>query len=134
MTRCLNRYRKEAGWSSSESGRLTIHLVTSDTRGAGRRIADDLGFDLTIIPAGEGAIEAKQKILEGLGPDKTVVFGNGANDVAVLRDAALGIVVLGAAEGAASQAVLAGDMVVQSIECALDCLLDPLRVVATLRR
>ncbi len=116
------------------SEKLSLHLVTSDTRGAGKRISEELGLPLTIIPADRPAREAKLEILRKLGPERTVVFGNGANDELVLREASLGIVVLGAKEGAATSALIAGDMVVQSIECALDCLLDPLRLIATLRR
>jgi len=50
-----------------------------------------------------------------------------------LRAAALGICVLGA-EGAAGAAVLAADIVVPDPLTALDLLLHPDRVVATLRR
>ena len=50
----------------------------------------------------------------------------------MLQEAALGIAVLGP-EGLAAEALLAADVVVASIEDALDLLLRPHRLVATLR-
>ncbi len=116
------------------SEKLTIHLVTSDTRGKGRAIAERLGAQVEILDASENAIEAKRRILHTLGADRTVVFGNGANDAGALQDAAIGIAILSPNEGAASSALLASDAVVPSIETGLDLLLDPLRLIATLRR
>jgi soluble P-type ATPase len=62
-----------------------------------------------------------------------VAIGNGANDAAMLSTAALGIAVLGP-EGTARESIEAADVVVTSIEIGLDLLLNPRRLVATLRR
>ena len=62
-----------------------------------------------------------------------VAIGNGANDVSMLRAAALGIVVVGP-EGLATEAIAAATIVTLSIADALDLLLNPKRLVATLRR
>jgi soluble P-type ATPase len=51
----------------------------------------------------------------------------------MLEEAALGIAVLGP-EGLAVPALLAADVLVASIEDALDLLLNPRRLIATLRR
>jgi len=59
--------------------------------------------------------------------------GNGANDVAMLQAAALGIAVLGP-EGMAAAAIPAADVLVGSIHDALDLLSEPRRLIATLRR
>ena len=67
----------------------------------------------------------------GLGA-RTVAFGNGANDALMLRKARLGICVMHG-EGASLQALLASDVLVASAEEALDLLLKPARLVATLR-
>ena len=61
-----------------------------------------------------------------------VVIGNGANDALVLEAAALGIVVLGP-EGASSRALRAADIVCSAVTDALDLLLDPTALAATLR-
>ena len=62
-----------------------------------------------------------------------MVIGNGANDVLVLEGAALGIAVIGP-EGASSAALRAADVVCASIVDALDLLLEPRALTATLRR
>jgi soluble P-type ATPase len=61
-----------------------------------------------------------------------VAIGNGRNDVNMLAEAALGIAVMGP-EGTSSEAVRAADVVVMSINEALDVLLHPERLKATLR-
>lgn len=61
-----------------------------------------------------------------------VAVGNGANDARMLERAALGIAVLGP-EGLALSCLQAADVVVPDILAALDLLLFPRRLVATLR-
>jgi soluble P-type ATPase len=61
-----------------------------------------------------------------------VAIGNGRNDRKMLDVAALGIAVCGA-EGAAAETLQAGDIVVGRIVDALDLLLHPKRLMATLR-
>jgi soluble P-type ATPase len=78
--------------------------------------------------------ERKQKaeFVDGLGSQSVVAIGNGANDVEMLHRAALGIAVLGG-EGLAAKCLNAADIVVPSIEVALDLLIYPKRLLATLR-
>jgi soluble P-type ATPase len=71
--------------------------------------------------------------VEQLGTEQVVAIGNGANDAQMLSAAALGIAILGR-EGLASEALQAADLVVGGIEDALDLLLHPPRLIATLRR
>ena len=79
--------------------------------------------------------EAQQKafFVRELGPETVVAVGNGANDAAMLGEAAIGIAVLGP-EGLALDALLAADVIVPNILAALDLLQDPSRLVATLRK
>jgi soluble P-type ATPase len=72
-------------------------------------------------------------VVDGLGAGQVVAIGNGANDVDMLRTSALGIAVLGP-EGLATPALLAADVVVASIDDGLDLLLQPKRLIASLRR
>jgi len=76
--------------------------------------------------------EQKRSLVERLGAERVVAIGNGANDAGMLQAAALGIAVLGP-EGLAGEAWQAAD-VVAGIHQALDLLLHPRRLVATLRR
>jgi soluble P-type ATPase len=74
----------------------------------------------------------KLKYIQQLGPDGVACIGNGRNDRLMLKEAALGIAVL-QEEGAATQTLMAADVVAPSILAALDLLIHPLRLVATLR-
>ena len=107
---------------------LAIHLVSADTFGTLEQVADLL--QVTAVRAASG--EEKLRQLDRLGHDRCVVIGNGANDALVLEAAALGIAVLGP-EGASSAALRAADVVCTSGVDALDLLLEPTALSATLR-
>lgn len=112
------------------SKKLDIHILTADTFGTAARICHGLPVTLHVIPERD-QIQAKEKYLNGL-PLKTVAIGNGRNDMEMLADAALGIAVMGP-EGTSTEALRAADVVVMSINDALDLLLHPERLKATLR-
>jgi P-type E1-E2 ATPase len=121
-----------AGRLAALSDRVAIHLVTADTHGNAEQIAERLGVRFAQIkPLEEG--RQKAVLAERLGASRVVAIGNGANDAQVLSTAALGIAVLGP-EGLAVEALQAADLVVGRIEDALDLLLNPSRLAATLRR
>ena len=107
---------------------LDLHLLTADTFGTATELARRLGIELATISDGE----EKARVVARLGPDATVAIGNGRNDVPMLQVAAVGIAVLGP-EGAAAPALAAADLVCRSITDALDLLLDPTALVATMR-
>ena len=110
---------------------LTVLMVTADTQGQATAIAEQLRVELALVTPG-GEAEQKRALVERLGAEQVVAIGNGANDVGMLQAAALGMAVLGA-EGLAGEALQAAD-VVASIHDALDLLLHPQRLAATLRR
>jgi len=114
------------------SDRLTLHLLTADTHGRQAAIDGQLGLKAVRIPAG-GEAEAKAAYVRSLGSESVVALGQGANDTGMLREAALGICILGP-EGAAVEALMAADVAAPNITEALALLALPLRLVATLRR
>jgi P-type E1-E2 ATPase len=107
---------------------LDVMLLTSDTRGTATGTANRLGVTVRIATSG---LE-KEDVVRTLGPERTVAIGNGRNDEAMLRVAALGIAVIGP-EGAATSVVRVADVVCSSITEALDLVLDPATLVSTLR-
>jgi len=110
---------------------VQLHVVTADTFGlAGRQLAG-LPCQLSILSAGQQA-QAKQDYVRELGARHCVAIGNGRNDRLMLRDAAIGIVLL-QAEGAAVPSVEAADIVCRDILDALALFLEPRRLIATLR-
>ena len=114
---------------------LQVHWITADTRGRQATLDEELGWPAIRISADDPRGEAEQKaaFVARLGAEGVVAVGNGANDVAMLRAAALGIAVLGP-EGLAVDALLAADVVTPDIHAALDLLLDPSRLIATYRK
>jgi P-type E1-E2 ATPase len=87
-----------------------------------------LGFPLHTISRGE----EKRHYVEQLGPAHVIAFGNGVNDVAMLRLAAIGVAVL-AGEGMTISALQAADVLALGPVDAIELVLNPKRLVATLR-
>lgn len=110
------------------SDQLTIHLVTSGTHERLQELERDLGFRLQIAHRSE----EKLRYVRDLGPSKVIAIGNGANDTTMLRLAALGIAVM-TKEGVSIRALQAADVLVANPHDAIDLLLKPKRLVATLR-
>jgi P-type E1-E2 ATPase len=69
-------------------------LVSADTQGTLSDLASQLGIKAKRLDPGD---ECKQKaeFVGELGPHSVVAIGNGANDVEMLRQAAIGIAVIG---------------------------------------
>ena len=109
---------------------LQVHILTADTHGTAATLKE-LGAEIVVVGPGD-QVEAKAALIRGLGPHQTVAVGNGLIDEAMLREAVLSIVVVGR-EGAAVRSLLAADLVVRSIEDALDLFLLPKRLIASLR-
>ena len=113
-------------------GQVSVHLLTADTHGAQAEIDKALNLKAQrLTPGGERA--QKAEFVNRLGASGVAAIGNGANDAGMLQAAALSIAVIGR-EGASGEAVAAADVVVVGIADALDLLLNPKRLVATLRR
>jgi soluble P-type ATPase len=110
---------------------LAIHVITADTFGRARIALAELPCNVVVLNS-ELQDEAKRAYVESLGPTRCVCIGNGRNDALMLECAALGIAVL-QAEGAAGETLGRADVVCRGITDALDLLLHPLRLTATLR-
>ena len=110
---------------------MQVHVVTADTFGKAR--AALAGLPCTAVILGHRSQDrAKAAYVRRLGASRAACIGNGRNDALMLRAAALGIAVV-QAEGAAGAAALAADLWVTDVRDALDLLLKPLRLTASLR-
>jgi soluble P-type ATPase len=107
---------------------LQLHVLTAGTHGH----MDECARVLGVQPLAIGTGTEKRDHVRMLGPEQVVAMGNGANDVLMLREAALAIAVLGP-EGLCAEALAASDVVVADPCAGLDLLLHPARLVATLR-
>lgn len=112
--------------------RLQVHLLTADTHNRQRLIDQQLNLEAVRIQPG-GEAEQKAAYARQLGADRVVAIGQGANDAALLRAAALGLCVI-SKEGTAVEALLAADLVVPDILTALELLEKPVRIVSSLRK
>jgi P-type E1-E2 ATPase len=107
---------------------LEVRVLTADTFATAA--AQLRGLPVSLERVGTGADKAR--LARALAREGVAAIGNGANDVGMLRAAALGIAVVGP-EGMAGALVAAADVVVVRAEDALDLVLRPGRLAATLR-
>jgi len=114
------------------SQKLNIFLVTADTNKNAERLIRDFPVTLYKIKEAEENNQKLQVVLKQ-GKDNTVSIGNGCNDISMLKESAIGICIVGR-EGASAEAMMASDLVVSTINDALDLLLKPHRLKATLRK
>jgi P-type E1-E2 ATPase len=110
---------------------IKVFVITADTYGTIDAEGNTIGF--SIIKVGkEASGKEKARIIRELGPEKVVAIGNGNNDTMMLREAALGIGVMGD-EGCSSSLIKEADLMVRDISDALGIILHPERLEATLR-
>jgi soluble P-type ATPase len=110
---------------NSLSNEAKIYLLTADTQRTGSEESSDMDVELLA--------EVKLRVMESLDPTRTVAIGNGNNDHLILKEAALGIAVLGD-EGLSVSAIKNADIVMKNISDALDLFLKTKRLIATLRK
>lgn len=110
---------------------VNIYILTADTHGTARRNCAFLKARIETFPTARAG-EEKAGIVETLGYEHTVCIGNGYNDLLMAEKCALFICVLGE-EGCSGKLLTLADVVVTSIDDALNLLLKPKRLVATLR-
>ncbi len=110
---------------------VNIYVLTADTQGTANEETSDMSVKLIKIP-GQDSKREKFDFLKTLDLEMTVAIGNGSNDQLNLKEAALGIAVLGD-EGMSVSAMRNADIVVKDILSALDLFLKPNRLIATLR-
>jgi soluble P-type ATPase len=107
---------------------LQITILTADTFGKAWDALQGLPVEIHLIQNGM----EKAKAVGVMGAPETIAMGNGRNDVAMMEVAGLSVAVVGP-EGAAAPLLAAADVVTTEITDALDLILHPLRLKATLR-
>jgi soluble P-type ATPase len=110
---------------------IRIHVITADTFGKVRENLKSTDCEISILRTDNQAWQ-KLEFINNLGKNKVIAIGNGENDSLMLKAAALGIVLI-QEEGASVKTLLNADIVCKSIHHALDLLLNPQRIAATLR-
>jgi len=114
------------------SDRYRLHVITADTFGSVIAQLDGYGAEIKILSSSDHTQEKADYITE-LGAHHTIAIGNGNNDASMLKTATIGIALLGD-EGCSTQTMLDSDIVCKDIADALDLIIEPKRLIATLRR
>ena len=112
------------------SKRVKIYILAKSERERVEETLRRVKADLFYVTEGE-ASKQKLDLLLNLGAPRTVVIGNGVDDLPIMEEAGLGLCVIGR-EGASSEIIGKADIVFINILDALDFLLKPLRQKATL--
>jgi soluble P-type ATPase len=110
---------------------MKIHILTADTFGKAQVELKGINCDIHIL-TGENHDVQKEEFTIKLGANGVVSFGNGNNDRRMLRTARIGVAV-SEGEGCAVDAIMASNIHVRSAVESLDLLLNPKRLMATLR-
>jgi soluble P-type ATPase len=113
------------------AGILKVHVLTADTFGMAKAELEGIKCGIHIL-TGDNHDLQKEEYVKRLGTDCVAVFGNGNNDRKMLKTARLGIAVC-LHEGCATDAIISANIMVTSATDALDLLLNPKRLKATLR-
>lgn len=110
-----------------------VYIISADIRGNLKELANKLNVSfIKINPKETTEAEAKNNELIKLNKDKTIAVGNGNNDALMLKNAVIGITVLGN-EGATVKSILNSDAVFPNPISVLDFLLDEKIMIGTLR-
>ena len=110
---------------------LKIHVLTGDIHGTAREELKNVECYIKIIPP-ENQIMEKSHFIQRLLPEGVAAIGNGRNDSGMIKQAHLGILVVGE-EGGAAEVLKIADIVVIDVMNALGLFLKSQRLVATLR-
>jgi soluble P-type ATPase len=112
------------------SKRAKIYILTKEEKERLEEVLKKIKAEIIYLTEGESS-QKKLDLLRQLGATGTVAIGNGVDDGPMIREAGLGVCVIGK-EGVSAEAVKNADVVFTDILDALDFLLKPLRQKATL--
>ena len=110
---------------------MKVHILTADTFGTARDALRDIDCNVTVL-TGDNHDVQKEKYVKKLDAESVVAIGNGNNDRKMLKAARIAIAVT-EGEGCAADAITAANICVRSALDGLDLLLNPKRLMATLR-
>jgi soluble P-type ATPase len=113
------------------SEKVDVHIITADTFGFVERELENVHCKLVKISSQNQAVSKLEYVLK-LGKDKTICIGNGNNDRLMVKEAELGIALL-QEEGTCIETLLVSDIVCKNIIDAFGYLMEPKRLIATLR-
>ena len=110
---------------------INIYILTADTYHQAAEQCKDMPVTLEIFDVDNAAL-SKRELVNNIDSKLTMTIGNGNNDVEMFEESILSVAVIGD-EGCAVKAIFAADIITNNIDDAIDLLLNPHRIKATLR-
>jgi soluble P-type ATPase len=110
---------------------IQIHILTADTFGVAKKELEGIDCKMVILEGPDHDVQ-KEEYVRSLGSNKIIALGNGKNDRRMLKEARVGVAIC-LKEGCSVDAIKNADILVKSAVDALDLLLNPKRMKATLR-
>jgi len=107
-----------------------IYVITGDIHGNAEKLLAGYNCKIHVVDIEEKQdtqVRQKQQLVESLGVENVIAYGNGANDEFMLGTAAVGVHVA-EQEGGSVKALMKSDITVNSILDGLDLLLFPKRI------
>lgn len=114
------------------SKQYKVFVITADTFGSVASQLEGFGVGIKILSSTDHTNE-KAEFIKELGEENSIAIGNGNNDALMIKNAAIGIAVLGD-EGCAKETLFSADVICKDSIDALELILQPKRLIATLRR
>jgi len=105
-----------------------IYVLTGDTYGTVTEYLKPYPVEVILAYTAED----KYRVIKNHVSDTCITIGNGSIDYKMLKEAALGIAVVGK-EGCSTKAILNADIVVHHIDDALTIVKHPNQIIATLK-
>jgi len=113
------------------SKKVNLYVITADTFGTVSKEIENFPIEIIKIEK-ENERQQKVEALKKLGSQNTISYGNGNNDKLIIKEAVIGICIMGD-EGCSRETLEEADLVINSIEKGLLLLLDENKLKATLR-
>lgn len=110
---------------------VNVYIITADTNGTALTQCNHINANVLVVQKDRVA-QDKLELVQKLGVENCFAVGNGRNDYLMLEASKLGVCVI-SSEGLYANNFEVSDIVVSDINDALDLLLFPNRLIATLR-
>jgi len=111
--------------------KVKVYVLTADTYGNVTNNLADTNLEVHIISK-ENGTEDKVNFIKKLGVSKCIAVGNGNNDFLMVREAEIGICIIGD-EGCSTKTLINSQIATKNINDCLELLLNTNRLIATLR-
>jgi soluble P-type ATPase len=108
-----------------------VFVITADTFGSVQKELQGFDIEIIVLKSTHHTVE-KKDFLNSIGAQNSIAIGNGNNDSLMLQEANISIALMGD-EGCSVKTLKNADIVCKNILDALELIIYPKRLIATLR-